>query len=72
MITLFTRATPGTPASVDYKILTKILTNRLSNFLHKIVPEEQKCGVHGRKMNDVICNLASYRDYSESGFFCID
>ena len=59
---------PVSLLNVDYKILTKILTNRLSNFLHKIVPEEQKCGVKGRKMNDVIRNLASYRDHSESGF----
>ena len=57
--------------NVDYKMLTKILTNRLSNFLHKIVPEEQKCGVKGRKMNDVIRNLASYRDHSKSGYFVL-
>ena len=31
---------PVSLLNVDYKILTKILTNRLSNFLHKIVPEE--------------------------------
>ena len=60
---------PVSLLNVDYKILAKILTNRLSNFLHKIVPEEQKCGVKGRKMNDVIRNLASYRDHSQSGFF---
>ena len=56
---------------MDYKILTKILTNRLLNFLHKIVPEEQKCGVKGRKMNDVIHNLASYRHHSKSGYFVL-
>ena len=62
---------PVSLLNVDYKILTKIITNRLSNFLPKIVPEEQKCGVKGCKMNDVIRNLASYRDHSKSGYFVL-
>ena len=36
-----------------------------------IVPEEQICLIKGRKMNDVTCNLASYRDYAMNGFFVL-
>ena len=57
--------------NTDYKILSKILTNRISNVLDKIVPIEQKCGIKGRKMTDVIRNLASYRDHSMNGFFVL-
>ena len=57
--------------NTDYKILSKILTNRISNVLDKIVPMEQKCGIKGRKMTDVIRNLASYRDHSMNGFFVL-
>ena len=42
--------------NTDYKILSKILTNRISNVLDKIVPIEQKCGIKGRKMTDIIRN----------------
>ena len=57
--------------NTDYKILSKILTNRISNVLDKIVPIEQKCGIKGCKMTDVIRNLASYRDHSLNGFFVL-
>ena len=36
-----------------------------------IVPEEQKCGINGRKMNDVIRNLVSYKDHAMNGFFVL-
>ena len=62
---------PVSLLNTDYKILSKILTNRTANVLPMIVPEEQKCGIKGRKMNDVIRNLASYRDYSKNGFFVL-
>ena len=32
---------------------------------------EQKCGIKGCKMTDVIHNLASYRDHSMNGFFVL-
>ena len=47
------------------------MTNRLANLMDKIVPQEQKCGVKGRKMADIIRNLDSYRDYSEDGYFIL-
>ena len=31
--------------NIDYKILSKIMTNRLTNFMDKLVPAEQKCAV---------------------------
>ena len=36
-----------------------------------IVPEEQKCDINGRKMTDVIRNLASYKDHAMNGFFVL-
>ena len=42
---------PVSLLNTDYKILSKILTNRIANVLPMIVPEEQKCGIKGRKMN---------------------
>ena len=33
---------PVSLLNVDYKILSKVLTNRLSNYIGKIVPNEQK------------------------------
>ena len=62
---------PVSLLNADYKILSKILTNRIANVLPMIVPEEQICGIKGRKMKDIIRNLASYRDYSMNGFFVL-
>ena len=55
--------------NVDYKILSKVITNRLSKYMERIVPQEQKCGVKGRKLTDIIRNLANYRDGMEEGYF---
>ena len=45
--------------NVDYKILSKALTNRLSKVLTSIVGEDQTCSVPGRTIFD---NLALFRD----------
>jgi hypothetical protein len=57
--------------NVDYKILTKILTNRITEVTEKIVPIEQKCGVKNRKMSEIIRNIASFRKYSEQGYLVL-
>ena len=62
---------PVSLLNTDYKILSKILTNRISTVLPMIVPEEHKCDINGRKMNDVIRNLASYKDHVMNGFFVL-
>ena len=62
---------PVSLLNTDYKILSKILTNRISTVLSMIVPEEQKYGINGRKMNDVIRNLASYKYHAMNGFFVL-
>ena len=33
--------------NVDYKTMSKTLSNRLDNHKYKLVPQEQKCGVKG-------------------------
>ena len=57
--------------NVDYKILTKILTNRLTEVTEQIVPLEQKCGVKNRKMSDIIRNISSFRKYSKQGYLVL-
>ena len=55
--------------NTDYKILTKILTQRLSAYMNQIIPHEQKCGVKGRQLHEIIRNLDSYRNQSDNGYF---
>ena len=37
--------------------------------MDKLVPQEQKCGVKGRRITDIIRNLTNYRDDMEEGYF---
>ena len=41
------------------------------HLLLKLYLWNNKCGMKGRKMTDIICNLASYRDHSMNGFFVL-
>uniref|UniRef100_A0A672ZVZ7 Reverse transcriptase domain-containing protein n=1 Tax=Sphaeramia orbicularis TaxID=375764 RepID=A0A672ZVZ7_9TELE len=50
--------------NTDYKILAKIINNRLSSVLEKIIVKEQTCAVKGRYMWD---NLSTLRELSYSG-----
>ena len=45
--------------NVDYKILSKALTTRLSRVLSSIIREDQTCSIPGRTIFD---NLALFRD----------
>ena len=45
--------------NVDYKILAKIVANRLNDDLEKLVEKEQTCAIRGRLMWD---NLVLLRD----------
>ena len=60
---------PVSLLNVDYKILSKIMANRLRHTLENIIPQEQKCGIPNRKMIEIIRNLSSYRDEAFSGYF---
>ena len=60
---------PISLTNVDYKILSKVLTNRLNNFMDLIIPLEQKCGVKNRRSTDIIRNLATFRDNMDEGYF---
>ena len=66
---------PVSLLNVDYKILSKIMTNRLSEVMKKLVPLEQKCGVKGRQMTDIIRNIDLIcEDLDQNGGYliCID
>ena len=57
--------------NVDYKILSKMLTKRLSKYIDTIIPIEQKCGVKGRQLTDIIRNLDTIRNYSDKGYLVL-
>ena len=59
---------PVSLLNVDYKILSKVMTNRIAKITDKIVPMEQKCGVKGRKLTDIIRNIDTIRDNMEKGY----
>ena len=44
------------------------MTNRIAKITDKIVPMEQKCGVKGRKLTDIIRNIHTIRDNMEKGY----
>ena len=48
---------PLTMLNVDYKILAKILTERLKNVMGKLVHPDQTCGVSGRDIRDGIMQM---------------
>ena len=45
--------------NIDYKILTKILANRVKEILPKIIDQDQACGTKGRSINDHLETLTS-------------
>ncbi len=50
---------PVSLLNTDYKILTKILANRMTPALPKIIHENQTCGVPGRSSFDNLYNLSA-------------
>ena len=58
--------------NTDYKILAKVIMNRLMNILDQIVEQEQTCAIKGRVMWD---NLCVFRDIitsnTEKDFYII-
>ena len=49
--------------TVDYKILSKVITNRLKLVMPLLIGEEQTCGVVGRKIQDNLMVLRDVIDY---------
>ena len=57
--------------NVDYKIISKALTNRLSQVIGKIVNLDQTCAVPGRSIHDNVHLLRNIIDYvNEKDFDC--
>ena len=50
---------PVSLLNVDYKILSKILANRMKNIMNKLTPSSQKCGVKGRFISDILITIDS-------------
>ena len=51
--------------TVDYKILSKVITNRMKLIMPLLVGEEQTCGVVGRNIHDNLMVLRDTIDYVE-------
>ena len=49
--------------NVDYKIITKSLTNRLSQVIGKLVYKDQTCSIPGRSIQDNVHLLRNVLDY---------
>lgn len=63
--------------NIDYKIISKILSLRLSNVLPKIIDLDQTCAVKGRSIFDNLHLIRNVIDYVEqknlaASFICID
>ena len=43
--------------NTDYKILSKILSNRITPILNKTISSNQKCGLPGRKIDHLLYNV---------------
>ena len=56
---------PITLLTVDYKIISKSITNRLSKVLASIIGQEQTCAVPGRSITDQLHLIRSLFDYVE-------
>lgn len=56
---------PITLLNSDYKILTAILTARLTPILPNIVNETQKCGIKGRNITEVLRNTDAAIKYAK-------
>ena len=49
--------------NVDYKLLSKSLTNRLGKVLHDVINIDQTCGIKGRSIRDNVHLLRNIIDY---------
>ncbi|CAC5393348.1 unnamed protein product [Mytilus coruscus] len=54
--------TPITLANVDYKILARIMANRLKLTLTQIISNTQTCSVIGRDISDTVCSIINVID----------
>ena len=62
---------PVSLLNVDYKILSKILTNRLSKVMDEIVYIDQTCAVKGRSIHDNIHLIRNVIDYcGQKNLYC--
>lgn len=60
--------------NIEYKILAKVLMNRLETTLDKIINTEQTCAIKGRNMWDNLCTireLVSKKELNNSGFYIL-
>ncbi|MES9885145.1 MAG: reverse transcriptase domain-containing protein [Sedimenticola sp.] len=63
--------------NTDYKILSKVITNRLSKILPKIISVDQTCSIKGRSIFDnlhLLRNVCDYIDQKDlqAAFICLD
>ncbi len=68
---------PITLLNSDYKIISKVLANRLRSVLPQIIKEDQTCGIPGRTINSNLSLLRDIVDYCNdkdipSAMICLD
>ena len=68
---------PITLLNSDYKIISKVLANRLRSVLPEVINKDQTCGIPGRTINSNLSLLRDIVDYSNeenipSAMLCLD
>jgi len=63
--TLLKNYRPISLLNVDYKIISKIMTNRISKVIHKLVHPDQSCAIRNRSIFDNAHLLRNIIDYVE-------
>ena len=67
---------PVSLLNTDYKILSKILANRLREVISKILPTSQKCGAPNRQMSEIMLTIDSICEMvdkdGEGALMCLD
>ena len=52
--------------NTDYKILSKVLSNRITPILNDTIMNNQKCGLPGRRMEEVLYNIQATLEISKT------
>ena len=56
---------PISNLNVDYKIVSKLLTNRIKGTITSVISDTQKCSVPGRNISDILLNIQAALSFAK-------